>query len=592
MNALNPEQDHAANTCGNVVVTACPGSGKTRVLTARVLRGLLEQSSTRNRVVALTFTNRAADEIQGRIDQEHIDATNLWAGTIHAFALEWILRPYAPHCEVTRFGFSVADEFYTRDLLSELKSQVGLPYHEKVKTSYNRRGPKTADDERHREVFDRYKAQLREEKLIDFHDVLFYAYSILEGEPEIARTLSSIIRLICVDEVQDIQDLPYAILSSIYKSTDSPLDLFFVGDPDQSIYESLGALTKSPEEICAEFELDAIKRRELVGCYRSTQRIIDFYRGFRPAVPEIESRASDATSAGTITFQNRTVDKEKLPVTVAGLIASSIDAGVSPSEICVLAPQRWHIRSLANALVGRLPHVDFDAPGVSPIHGSRDNIWFKVGRLFLTSPTPERARIRIRWANELLTELVAVARVSVPESCNTARRLLRSINQIDSEALDGLEYLRHVFEQFLIEIEVDLSKSSELQSASKMFFENASRRIDKYEMPADVESLRKLFRYPSGVVINTCHGVKGEEFDTVIAFGLLKGYVPNWDSIFKEGNEVASDRASKLLYVICSRAKRRLHLIAESGRRSKTNNPYTTTPLLNRVEFEYDVVGI
>src|SRR5271154_4245121 len=97
MISLNWEQDRAVNEPGSVVVTACPGSGKTRVLTARVIRAIAELGSTRERVIALTFTNRAADEIQVRLDQENIETDCLWAGTIHSFVLEWILRPYAPY---------------------------------------------------------------------------------------------------------------------------------------------------------------------------------------------------------------------------------------------------------------------------------------------------------------------------------------------------------------------------------------------------------------------------------------------------------------------------------------------------------------
>ena len=99
----------AVDCNGNVVITACPGSGKTRVLTARVIRGLSEIKSCKERVIALTFTNRAADEIIVRLDQENVKDDCLWAGTIHAFAIEWILHPYASYSNITRFGF-----FYCR----------------------------------------------------------------------------------------------------------------------------------------------------------------------------------------------------------------------------------------------------------------------------------------------------------------------------------------------------------------------------------------------------------------------------------------------------------------------------------------------
>ena len=91
----------------------------------------------------------------------------------------------------------------------------------------------------------------------------------------------------------------------------------------------------------------------------------------------------------------------------------------------------------------------------------------------------------------------------------------------------------------------------------------------------------------TGVVINTCIGVKGEEFETVIAFGLLCGYVPHWNDIFEQNGH---DAAMKLLYVICSRAKTNLHLISERGRKTKKGTLLDTTSELKTLNFQYDKV--
>lgn len=587
---LNPEQQAAVQSDGNVVVTACPGSGKTRVLTARVIRGLSDLDSNRHRVVALTFTNRAADEIQVRLDQENVPADRLWAGTIHSFALEWILRPYAPYCGETRFGFAVADEFHTERVLTRLKQDEGLSDFATIETAFQRNGAHLNEDQACAEVFDKYKSELRAGKLIDYDDVLFLAYRMLDENPEIAATLASIIRLVCVDEVQDIQDLQFGILSKVHAATGAPPCLFFVGDADQSIYESLGALTKTPEEIATEFGLQAITHRTLTGNYRSTQRIIDFYRRFRPGVPAIESRTNYADHAGVLTFHNQTIAKEDLPGAIARLVSDSLATGVAPHDVCVLAPHWWHVRSLARNLVALLPSVDFDAPGLSPLHSTRDNFWFKVGRLLLTEPSPSRTRTRVRWANEVLRELGALADITLPESLSTARRFLRIVNALSSAETEGMAYLRDTFLQLLAHLELDLDASEALKRSFDTFFEMAQARIAKAEggMPTDVASFRRLFSHPSGVVISTCHGVKGEEYDTVIAFGLLKGYVPHWSVIVGGTDREAVARQSKLLYVISSRAKRRLHLIAESGRATQRGRPYETATLLQQARFNFD----
>jgi superfamily I DNA/RNA helicase len=590
MISLNPEQRDAVRAVGNTVVTACPGSGKTRVLAARVIRALGELSSHRERVIALTFTNRAADEIEVRLDQEDVPVDCLWAGTIHSFALEWILRPYAPYCEELRRGFTIADEFYTEQLMQRLRREAELDTYAEISTVVARNGHSLNTDLATESVFRAYKAQLRASKLIDYDDVLFLAYRMLADEPEIASTLGAIVRVICVDEVQDIQDLQYGILSKIYMAATTKPTVYFVGDEDQSIYESLGATTKTPEQIASEFGLDEIEHFTLHGNYRSTQRIIDLYRQFRPAVPLIEGRAKYASEHGLITFDNQTIAREDLSTVVAHRVAEALRQGVRTNDICVIAPQWWHVKSLARQLVNELPGVDFDAPGLSPLHSSRDNFWFKIARLVLTKPTPNRTRTRGRWAREALADLSTLAAIELPENISTARRLLRMLNGLSSGETAGLAYLQDIFSQFLEIIKLDVEKYLSLKQSYDMFFEKAENRLTNSDerLPSDVESFRRLFSHPAGVVVNTCHGVKGEEYDTVIAFGLLRGYIPNWNAIIRGTAALANDRESKLLYVICSRAKRRLHLIAETGRLTQSRRPYETSWLLEDLQFDFD----
>ncbi len=587
---LNDQQRACVENPGNVVVTACPGSGKTRVLTARVLKGLSDLTTRRQRVVALTYTNRAADEIQSRLDEEEVATECLWAGTIHSFALEWILRPYAPYCEELQYGFSVVNEYFAEQLMSRLKREAGLEAYADMYTGFDRDGFNRNSGDTARGVFAAYKAELRRLQVIDFDDVLYLAYRLLSDRPEIPETLGSILRLICVDEVQDIQDLQYGILELIHRAAKDKPTLFFVGDEDQSIYESLGAMTRSPGQIAAAFGLTTINHLKLYGNYRSTQRIVDFYRFFRPGVPMIEARSAWAQERGIITFDNQTFEVDNLAEQIAARITSALRDGVATNDICVIAPRWMHIKPLARRLVNYLPEVDFDAPGLSPLHSSYENFWFKIGRLVLTSPAPRRTRTRMRWAKEAIAELCNITATEAPSVIDTARRLLRLLNSLSSDELDGIAYLREVFGKFLRLIDLDIETCVALKEAYVGFFDKAEAHLSGSEdlIPRDVESFRRLFSHPAGVVVNTCHGVKGEEYDTVIAFGLLRGYVPHWDVIINHSAETATDQESKLLYVICSRAKRRLHLISENGRLTLKRRPYQTSELLENMTAVLD----
>jgi superfamily I DNA/RNA helicase len=89
------------------------------------------------------------------------------------------------------------------------------------------------------------------------------------------------------------------------------------------------------------------------------------------------------------------------------------------------------------------------------------------------------------------------------------------------------------------------------------------------------------------VVVTTCQGVKGREFDVVICFGLLTGYIPHWSDIY-DGAVDADSEAEKILYVVASRARRFLHLFSEAGRSTRTGRPYDTTRELQRLRYDYD----
>jgi DNA helicase-2/ATP-dependent DNA helicase PcrA len=196
----------------------------------------------------------------------------------------------------------------------------------------------------------------------------------------------------------------------------------------------------------------------------------------------------------------------------------------------------------------------------------------------------------MRWAKEALADLRTIARISLPDLIATPRRLLRLINSLSSRETEGLVYLRDIFEQLLRSIRLDVEACVALKEAYEGFFGKAEKHLANASqgLPTDVDSFRRLFSHPAGVVVSTCRGVKGEEYDTVIAFGLLRGYIPHWDAIINGGDLVAGEMESKLLYVICSRAKRRLHLISEYGRQTKKKRPYETSYLMRTVEFEFD----
>ena len=119
-NKLNSEQEDAIKEPQSVLLIACPGSGKTRALTYKIAFELGKLISKKEFIIAITYTNNAADEIKERVELLGVDTNQLWIGTIHSFCLEWILRPYHLYLDELKNGFRVINSHESEAILTEL----------------------------------------------------------------------------------------------------------------------------------------------------------------------------------------------------------------------------------------------------------------------------------------------------------------------------------------------------------------------------------------------------------------------------------------------------------------------------------------
>jgi len=587
LSKLNDEQKLAVQQDGNVLLTACPGSGKTRVIIHKLAYEISRlETGSKKRIVALTFTVRASEEIFRRLNAMGISSEKIWSGTLHSFCLEWIVKPHSCYLPELKNGFSIADEAFCSSLVKSLKEKYGLKEIDSVNHRFNRDGSFVESKFVQKKILKEYHEILKNNKLIDFELILFYSHKILLTYPKIQETLSNLFKLICVDEYQDTQDLLYAIISLIIKAGKGKTHLFLVGDTDQAIYASLGGVAKSLEEIKTEIDNMQITPLTLTGNYRSSQRIINFYTHFQTQKIEIKAVGKNADVEGLVTI-NTTINYSNIVDEIARLIRLSLDNGISEDEICVIVPQWRLITSISKKLRATLPDINFDASGLAPMSRNRENIWYKLSRLLLTQPNPKIYSSRYRWASEMIDNFRIHTNTEFNEKYRNERNVLKLINSINSPETEGINYLNDCFEQFLTAVEIDYLKYPELIENKKLFFDNIEERLNDpdFKIPSDIESFKSYYREMKGVIINTCVGVKGEEFETVIAYGLLHGYLPHWNEIIS-GN--ATDASKKLMYVICSRAKKNLHLISEKGRTTRSGNIYTINQELKNNRFDYD----
>jgi len=590
---LNPEQLAAIEEDGHVFLVACPGSGKTRALTYKIARQLSLLTSEKERVIAITYTHRAADEIEERVERLGVDTTQLWIGTIHSFCLEWILKPYGLYHEALRHGFRVIDGHASETIITELCA----PYRHARVTYWDcnyfftpaGRVLKCAAAKRIAvgAVLDGFQQRLLANRQIDFELILRYAYELIVQQPPIAVLLGSMFTSILVDEYQDTKEIQYAILAAILKASKGRATAFIVGDPNQAIYGSLGGFAITAAQFGALGGV-VFKEMQLSLNYRSSERIVDYFANYNVHATAIASAADHKDYPSLISFDAVTT-RDDLEAELVRLIRYSIETGgVAPREVCIVAPQWVHLASMTRRLVAAMPEYSFDGPGMVPFARDIDNFWYKLSRIILTEPSPRMYVRRLRWAGEVLA---ALDEAGADISKLSRKSFLRDCNSIDLVEQDGLTYLQLFFDALFERLGIDFRALPPLLDHYVAFFESSQARIQRLRGDgaefSEIAMFRRVFESRTGITVSTIHGVKGAEFDTVIAYALLEGMVPH----FTDPDGQVS--AKKMLYVIASRARRNLHLIAERGRpRGGGFGEYRATAVLAACGFRYDGVPV
>ena len=261
MTVLISEPDFAPSTCqlaaieaplGPVLVLAGPGAGKTFCLIERI-RYLIEHLGFKpSRICAVTFTNKAAEEIAERLEKALGErGTGVKGGTLHALCAE-ILREHGERIGIRR-GFGIADEEYQRDVLRRL----GV-WREKRRAwllnrfgLYRARGIELAPPDL--VLFKRYRQHLDQRNLVDFDDLLGRAAELLDAHPDVADRVSGRWDYLLVDEFQDLNPRQYAVVRRLAQSH---RNLFVVGDDEQSVYSWTGADPQVLRQFLDDFGLD------------------------------------------------------------------------------------------------------------------------------------------------------------------------------------------------------------------------------------------------------------------------------------------------------------------------------------------------
>ena len=333
---LTPAQREAVqHVNGPLLILAGPGSGKTRVVTHRIAY-LLQQGVHPGQILALTFTNKAADEMRSRVEQL-APGQPVWIGTYHRFCAR-LLRKYAPlvGLEENYTIYDTDDAARTlRRVIARLKIDLAHFTPESLASaiSHAKNHLLTAADYRPRpghplgaiaaRVYPAYQAQLTAANAVDFDDLLLHVAVLLRENPEVRQSLDDRYRFVQVDEYQDTNLAQYAIVRAL--SIDHP-NLAVTGDPDQSIYGWRGANLNNILEFERDFPDVRVVRLERN--YRSTKSILRvaaqlISHNLRRKQKDLYTENGDGSPVRLVTY----TDQKEEARQIAAEIAAAIRAG-------------------------------------------------------------------------------------------------------------------------------------------------------------------------------------------------------------------------------------------------------------------------
>ncbi|GAB3580945.1 ATP-dependent DNA helicase UvrD2 [Leifsonia lichenia] len=541
LDGLDAQQRIAAEALlGPVCILAGAGTGKTRAITHRIAYGVASGAYAPNRVMALTFTNRAAAELRGRLRQ--LGAGGVAARTFHAAALSqlnffWpqVVGGQLPSVldgkgrvlghAAERLGLKV-DTATLRDVAAEVewRKVSGLTIEQYAATVANRTVPGTLTADQLVLMLQTYEDLKDERKQIDFEDVLLVCAGMIEIEPAVAMQVREQYRFFVVDEYQDVSPLQQQLLDLWLGGR---RDVCVVGDASQTIYSFAGARS----EYLLDFERahPGATVVRLEQNYRSTPAVVNaanrLMRGRAGALTlhSAAVAAADAADAGSEAVEPAAIpaptshenDRDEARA-VAQKIAAELAGGAKPEDIAIL----YRVNVQAAAIEQALGDL-----GISyQIRGSKR---------FFDLPEVRQAIMSLRAAS------VAVGDEPLFKSVSDVLRSL-GWSQDPPEARgavrDRWESLNAI---------MGLVDSMPPGTSFRRFTDELlTRQAGQHEPTL------------SAVTLATLHSAKGLEWESVYLVGLSEGLVPI--SYAKSFEQIDEER--RLLYVGITRARSRLQL--------------------------------
>jgi len=617
---LNEKQLEAVTTPSQYVrVVAGAGSGKTRVLTYRISYLIAEHHIDPRRILAITFTNKAAKEMKDRavsLIRKNTGKTPVVnISTFHSFCARFLREEH--HSFNYPSGFTIFDEDDRKQLLNSVCSELSIkrkdPEYKAIFAYIDRQkgkglypsdikvGPNDFRDVKIcYEAYSRYEERKEKCKALDFDDLLNYAVKILSLDPDIQAKWSDRFDHLLVDEFQDTNEVQFRLMKLLTRSATS---VYVVGDPDQTIYTWRGA----DQKIIINFEKNYPGAQTIIlnENYRSTKTILDAANALishnKNRVPKDLYTNGDPGAEIKIHVADRAADEASW---VAGEIVSiargqKLSGGDSDyRNIAILYRSSYMTRSIEMELKNhRVPYRIFGGLRFYERMEVKDVIAYFT---LLTNPDDDVAFERIvnrprrnfgdvaldnirafakeRGQGEYQSILSAIeANEDLPVSKSSYLALTEMVSVMEKakkELLDSSETTASVLKRMIEDLgyykyltddedpEEDRANNvnSLLDDLEQYAQENPDGTLEEYLQNINLLSSQDDINDGNYVSLMTIHVAKGLEFDHVFVVYMNDGAFPNARSVMENAAGAGLEEERRLAYVAFTRAKKCLYV--------------------------------
>lgn len=598
---LDPRQWEAvSHEPAPVIVLAGAGSGKTRVLTYRVAY-LLAQGVPPSQILALTFTNKAADTMRERV--RALIGTGALAvrmGTFHSTFARW-LRRELNGVPVGR-NFSIYDEDDSRAVVREILKELGYdpktaPTIRSIISRWKNEGlgwqrvtPRSQNEKIAAQVYERYEARLRAAQALDFDDLLLETERLFLREPTVLERYQTEIQHILVDEYQDTNPLQYRILRMLAQKHRS---IFAVGDDAQSIYRFRGADVRNFRYL--ERDFDPVKIIRLEQNYRSTPQILVLANNLLRNSQELYQKelfTKNPAGPEPVIHTGCLNAREEALFVVNKIREEMARHHLQYRDFAILYRTNAYSRAFEEEL--RAARIPYRLIGAISFYQREEVKHFLAFLRFLLNPDDEQALLRIltvigtgigettigrlmALAEERQLSLWQVLPLAVEEMKGASQRALQTFY---SRMLRFREQLLPLPLAGQVEAALELSglwqyyeqdeKAQERRDNLRALVAAAGEFVQQVGESATLRDFLERVALvsstddpkdgpPNAVWLSTVHGVKGLEFHTVFLVGVIEGLFPH--SYASEEGQEALEEERRIFYVALTRAARHLYIL-------------------------------